>query len=352
MNVQETMQNAREFVCKQGGKLAPLSVSEEELDPSLQEDLSGQVYALEPTSATYPVNYSYPADSGTSEFKFFEDGKQRTIHIGYIKAEYGPHTIILPVHYVVVAAVILQRENSQLSLWTQPELRSGILVERSLVPDQQLLDEFVRAGLDIIDTETPGGDYYQLRNRALQKAKSLRLDAEDTLIRRWRTSTDANAGILVVDGTLMNFRDEENVKRCIGVSKSFGSRYFNVSDHNRVLQMPEFSRSWTFRFHQPGDSINLGPRERISWYLRLRTKVNADPEFGLIRVEISHFYEEQAVEYAERYSKSLISERLPTAYPNPRWDKHLYPIQECENYLSSIMPSVQTITSSMKGAVA
>jgi hypothetical protein len=161
-----------------------------------------------------------------------------------------------------------------------------------------------------------------------------------------------NDEFLVVDGTLMNFRREENVERCIGVSKSFQTRYFSVSDHSRILQMPEFSRSWTFRFHSPDDpddDVHKGARERISWYLRLRERTNQDPEFGLIRVEISQRHTDKASEYANRFSRSLLTERLPTSYPYPRWDKHLYPIRACENYLSSITPSLETISAVMKG---
>ncbi len=351
MNARDTLKNAREFIRKQGGQIAPLPITEEELDPSAQDDQSLETFSLEPTNCQN-VEYSYPDDCGNSEFSFFEDGKQRTLHIGFIETEYGDHTAIIPVHFVVVAAVILQRQERELSLWDQPVIRSGILVEKSLVPNTHALNEFENLGLEIIDTEGLGGDYYVLRNKALQKAKSMRLEVEDELIRRWRTSDDAQNGFLIVDGTLMNFRDEENVRHCIGVSKSFGTRYFTTSEHNRILQMQEFQRSWTFRFHHPGDALNLGVRDRVSWYLRLRTKTNADPEFGLIRVEISHSYHNQATDYANRFSKSLISERLPTSYPDSRWDKLLYPIQECESYLSSVIPSIQTIASSMKGALS
>ena len=87
----------------------------------------------------------------------------------------------------------------------------------------------------------------------------------------------------------------------------------------------------------------------MSWYLRLRDKTHADPEFGLIRIEISKAYADKASSYAERFSRWLLSDRLPTAYPTPRWDKHLYPIRACESYLTSIMPSLATITAGVKG---
>ena len=352
MSTYDSLKKARDFVRSQGGKVAPLSVSEEEINPETQVDLTLQAYALEPTTSCYRVDYKYPDHTNISEFSFFEDGKQRTINIGYIPTQYGSSYALIPVHYFVVAAVILRRQNRQLEVWSEPILQQGILVEKSLVPDQYLLDQFESAGLLVVGTDAQGGDYYNLRSRALQKTKSQRLAIEDELIRRWRLSEEAEDNFLVVDGTLMNFRDEQNVKQCVGVSKSFGSRYFTVSENNRIMQMNEFERSWAFRFHKPEDDLRMGARERISWYLRLRTCANADPEFGLIRVEISRVHSDNAPEYAERFSRSLLSERLPTSYPFPRWDKHLYPIRECETYLASIMPSIETINASMKGVLS
>jgi hypothetical protein len=349
MSSYSVLRKAKEFISAQGGEIAPLPISEEELNPSIQEDLSLQAYSLESMGSCYPVDYSFPDDSACSEFSFFEDGRQRTVQIGSIDTEYGNQHVMIPVHFFVVAAVILQRCDRELKLWGAAEVRQGILVDKSLVPDQHILAQFKDT---IVDTHGQGGDYYELRRYALQTAKVLRLEAENDLITKWRQSQEASDHFLIVDGTLMNLRNEDNVERCVGVSKSFGSRYFPVSDHNRILRMKEFERSWTFRFHSPedeNDSLSLGARERISWYLRLRSRPNVDPEFGLIRVEISRRHAEQAPEYAHRFSRSLLSERLPTSYPTPRWDKHLYPIQACENYLSSVMPSVSTINASMKG---
>lgn len=220
---------------------------------------------------------------------------------------------------------------------------------KSLI-DPDILEKFENEGLAIVDTEPRSdGDYYELRERAVRKAKYQRLEVETKLISQWRSSKETEDKYLIVDGTLMNFRNEHNIERCIGVSKSFGTRYFNISEQNLIMQMKEFERSWTFQFHAPDEDIHQGPRERISWYLRLRKHKHSDPEFGMVRVEISRKYASNASEYADRFSKSLISERFPTSYPLPRWDKHLYPIKACEDYLSSIMPSIETINASVKG---
>lgn len=352
MSAHQTLRQARQFISEQNGVIAPLPISEEELNPTVQDDLSLQAIPLEATYNCYPVNFNFPADSLCSEFSFFEDGRQRTVQIGFIPTTIGNNQVLVPVHFFIVAAVVMKREDCKLKVWSAPRIEQGIFIERSLVPNQRILEGFERAGLNIVHISAQGGDYYDLKRRTLQEAKKRRLEVEDALIAEWRQSNDAENNFLVVDGTLMNFRDEANIEKCVGVSKSFGSRYFSVSDHNRILQMSEFERSWTFRFHSvedENDDLRLGSRERISWYLRLRSQPNVEPEFGLVRVEISQKHANRAAEYADRFSRFLLSDRLPTSYPTSRWDNHLYPITVCENYLSSIMPSISTINASMKG---
>jgi len=353
MNGQAALRKAKDFIAAQGGQVAPLSISEEELNPEAQDDLALQAAPLESMNSVYDVPYDLSKDSDCSEFRFFEDGRQRTIQIGYIRVAYGENLVLIPVHFFIVASVILERENRKLRLWRKPVMKQGIFVPKSLVPNQSLLEQFEMSGLPVVDTElkdvgTPG-DYYDMRRRALRCAKDLRLEVEQELIAEWRRDSKVTDCFLIVDGTLMNMRDERNVERCVGVSKSFGSRYFEIPKHNQIMQMRAAQRSWTFRFHDPGEDTRKGVRERASWYLRLRERQRADPEFGLIRVEISKKYIDNAAGWAERFSRSLLSEGLPTAYPAPRWDKHLYPIRGCENYLSSIMPSIPTITAAMQG---
>jgi len=343
---------AKDFITEQGGETAPLPLSEEEIDPSVQYDQEVTAKLLESKEEVYPVDYDHPEDAGCSEFSFFEDGKQRTVQIGHIRAEIGSAHITIPVHYFVVAAVILQRSGRKLNPWREPAMYEGILIERSLAKSKRILSEFEEKGLAIEGVEVKGGDYYDLRRKALQKVKQLRLDLEQDLITKWRKSEESEGNFLVVDGTLMNLRNERNVDRCVGVSKSFQTRYSNASDYSRITSLEEFERSWSFSFHDPEDEdydLRTGPRERVSWYLRLRTGRNKNPEFGLVRAEISKKYRDEPAKYADQFSRWLLSERLPTSHPAPRWSNHLFPISECENYLTSRMPSTSTINASMKG---
>jgi hypothetical protein len=290
MNGQIALRKAKDFIAAQGGEVAPLSISEEELNPDAQDDLTLQAEPLESMNSVYDVPYDCSRDSNCSEFRFFEDGRQRTIQIGYIRATYPDNLVLIPIHFFIVAAVILERQDRKLRLWRGPLMKQGIFLAKSLIPNQSVLKEFENSGLSVVDTESGEGgapaDYYDMRRRALRRAKDLRLSVEQELIGQWRQDPTAADNFLVVDGTLMNMRDERNVERCIGVSKSFGSRYFEIAKHNQIMQMKAYQRSWTFRFHEPDEDLRKGVRERASWYLRLQDQRHADPEFGIVRMEI------------------------------------------------------------------
>src|SRR4051794_2815894 len=104
MKPHEALQKAKEFINAEGGEVAPLSISEEELNPDTQDDLTLHAEPIESMNQVYNVEYDSHKDSDCSEFRFFQDGRQRTIQVGYIRAVYGEQLILIPVHFFVVAA--------------------------------------------------------------------------------------------------------------------------------------------------------------------------------------------------------------------------------------------------------
>ena len=333
------------------GQVAPSQFSEEELVPSYDTDkVDNRTFEIEPLGSVYKTEVD--VSSGSSEFSFFEDGRQRTIQIGFIPVKHGGATKIIPVHYYSIGAVILKRINKKLSIWNSPILESGIVIHNIAIPDKSKIDQLRQLGVNVLDTSNYENnsngqyDYYILKKWALEAVKKKKQKLEQELIEKWRTNEASNF-FLIIDGSLINLRGEENLKRCIGLSKS---PRMKMNNYDKIMQLKEFERSWTFSFHsnEEDDDVRMGVRERISWYLRLRTKSNGDPEFGLVRSEIHASYKKEAKNLADRFSKALILERLPTDYPENNWDRVLYPIAVCENYLSSIMPSIKTIKASVK----
>ena len=88
-----------------------------------------------------------------------------------------------------------------------------------------------------------------------------------------------------------------------------------------------------------------GKRENIySWYLRLHYNKNyGDNSFGLIRVEVPA--EEEYLKKVDLISSWILLETKPVAFPASRWDRMIYPIKYCEDYLKSKAPSRTLINS-------
>ena len=84
-----------------------------------------------------------------------------------------------------------------------------------------------------------------------------------------------------------------------------------------------------------------------SWYLRIRPNDGQDLYFGLMRIEVAA--SERTLEMADEISRWLLAERSPLSLPDLRWDKMIYPIRDCEQYLKSMAPTKTMLESSMLG---
>jgi hypothetical protein len=76
-----------------------------------------------------------------------------------------------------------------------------------------------------------------------------------------------------------------------------------------------------------------------SWYLRLRDSAGHDPMWGLVRVEIAHparIDEHDVGARADLVSRWILAEASPLAMPDARWDKMVYGIRDCEEFLRAV----------------
>ncbi len=116
----------------------------------------------------------------------------------------------------------------------------------------------------------------------------------------------------------------------MGVVKGHRTRFFDGDDARVVLGLRHGERSSVFR-----------PATRrftpvASWYLRLRPPEGRDPLWGLVRVEASPEPAEPV--RWDAISRWLLAETAPTALPDARWDRMLYPIRDCEEFLRARAP--------------
>ncbi len=326
----------KEFMARNGGVLAAGSILEEDNPLAEEIEHAGETINLERTEARN-VQLDAP-----SNLKFFEDGIQRTLYIGHLITN-GYH---IPVHYCTAAAVILKRVDGRFrfveDLFRKREI---LLVSKSNVPVPSSIDELSRGGIEVVDTGATGKNFNDLCRAAQYQSKDERLALEKIVIEKWAEGFD-DGSFLVIDGTLINLRSEQAVSKCVGVSKEVVERYFELQNHKKIYGLGIGQRSWVFRFKTAEQDQRLGARDRLSWYLRIRDTKGRHPEFGLLRCELSKSHADHCAELADQISQSLFAERYPIAFPDPRWDRLLYPIRQCEQYLRSRCRPIRSVQAS------
>jgi len=158
-----------------------------------------------------------------------------------------------------------------------------------------------------------------LRDSAREAIASRRQYGETELAERWIAAK--TSGWLVMDGAISQIHP-----RVIGVVKSHNTQYFPFPEQGVILGLKAGQRSSMF---QPAQRQGV-----CSWYLRLRENNSDDPYFGLVRIESSPKSSAQA----NQISQWLMAERRPLSLPDNRWDRMIYPIRDCEQYLRSHEP--------------
>jgi hypothetical protein len=191
------------------------------------------------------------------------------------------------------------------------------------------------------DTTEPGPDGapppshpLALLDRAVHFVQADRERAERELAEEWCGRQAAEGGFLLVDGGIQG-SDLLAAARCVlGVVKSHRTLYAEGDALRLVLALAAGERSTAFR-------VSVGRRAPVaSWYLRLRDPAGRDPMWGLVRVEAAlPDPSESPAASARRFdaaSRAVLAEAAPLALPDGRWDKMVYPIRDCEQFLKAI----------------
>lgn len=261
----------------------------------------------------------------------FLDGIQRPCGPVYVNSP-------VPILYGFTAAAIrCRREDSRMRL-------GACLVDESLYLPHKLADSgpYARAGIGTVDTcddEEPDRHPLMLLEKAKKKVSARREHLESALTGKWLSEYGGSGEWLLVDGSINGDYSGLEPRNVVGVIKSHSTQYFDWEDQCRVFSLKVGERSGVF---VPGG------RKRppvYSWYLRLYPSEGRDVYFGLVRVEAAKC--EETLESADRISRWLLAERCPLSLPDARWDRMLYPIYDCEQYLKSIAPPHETLKAVM-----
>lgn len=287
----------------------------------------------EPGGALRAIPVGQPAES---RFTCFLDGIQRATVALY----HGP----VPVVYAYAAAVVRARRDRRMGT-LGGGAASGYATryqeerEAAFFPFRYVDPAAVRAVLDgaeqVIDTgPEDAGEPLPLfppllHARAAQRVNRWREALEAELARRWSAAAGEDDWLLV-DGSLTLSAELAACPRAVGVVKSHRTRFFDGEDARTLLGLEAGERTSVFR---PG-TRSFTPVH--SWYLRLRPRAGRDVFWGLVRVEVAA--SEASVALADEVSRWLLAETAPLALPDPRWDRLLYPIRDCEEYLRARAP--------------
>ncbi|MFW6080243.1 MAG: hypothetical protein ACODAE_11525, partial [Gemmatimonadota bacterium] len=168
------------------------------------------------------------------------------------------------------------------------------------------------------------------RARAAQRANRWREGLERASAERWCRCRPTEAWLLV-DGSLTLSAELAARDRAVGLVKGHRTRFFDGEPARVIAGLGVGERTSVFR---PA-SRSISPVH--SRYLRLRSPEDRDAVRGLVRVEVSP--SDESAEVADRVRRRLLAERTPLSPPDPRRDRPLHPIRDCESFPRSRAPT-------------
>lgn len=268
-------------------------------------------------------------------FTCFMDGMERQRLVMY--------WAMAPVVYGFTAAVVRRRGGDRRMRTDAVGLRS----REALYASGRLIDfdAAFGSGVSVVDIESEGDEVERhpmiLRETARKKVGTVREGLEREITSAWLARYDGAGEWLLVDGSLAGDYDRYDSPNIVGVIKSHQTQYFPMEEQAKVLALEAGQRSGVF--------VPLGRKrpEVYSWYLRLRPNEGRDVYFGLVRVEAAKC--DRTIEMVDELSRWLLAERSPISLPDSRWDRMIYPIRDCEQYLRSVAPTNTMIDASLMG---
>lgn len=261
-----------------------------------------------------------------SGFSAFVDGTQASHVIRHVDG--------VPIIRGTVAAVVRVRRHRRMSTWRHV-VRSGVYAPRGLLSPtlNAALDEL---GATVVDTTVVDGAEviahpYAVRDAAIHFVQKDRERAEQELVKQW---CGAVGEPIFIDGGASGSERVDGDDCVVGVVKSHRTLYAQREGLQTVLRLRNGERSSVFQITSPKRNVVA------SWYLRLREPAGRDPMWGLVRVEIldPRGVSGRAIsDRGDEVSHWILAEAAPIAAPDARWDKMVYGIRDCEEFLRAVM---------------
>lgn len=257
-------------------------------------------------------------------FRAFLDGTQRSAVVNYL----GSIAVVLG-H---VSAVVRERRDRRMHTWREPLVETRIYAPRALLPAvtwNTLGAEYSELLIDTTDGDTAVLAHpFALRDAAFHRVQAHREQLEQRLAEHW---CDEERDALFIDGGLSGSATVAVSGSTVGVVKSHRTLYAEGDALTTVLGLGDGERSSVFRITSPRRTTVA------SWYLRLRDPTAHDPMWGLVRAEVAMPARLDDIgQRADDVSRWILAEVSPLALPDARWDKMVYGIRDCEEFLRAI----------------
>ncbi len=318
--------------------------------PSLEEENyrmreGFQQFAVELVEDKNPdKNFLEVSQQPAERADFFTGSMQRTQLVGHIELE--GHEV--PLHYVIASSIILHRKQRVFHAWKSAVKREYILAPLKFLEDAEELKEEFSGDLPVTLEDTGGEElnYTQLRIAAVNRARDLKWEMRRGLLSKWKDEegTDVNT-LNTINDSLLHTDNAELAENMVGFLRMVYVPFQNRERMVNHLMLPEFHRGQLFKIVDPEKPENT----KYSWFLRMRQVTKAEPEYGLVRLEILAKDDKEAQRRADDISYLIVQERFPVTFPAPQWDKLIFPHKLCNQYLDSLVPSSETIQSYFMG---
>lgn len=266
--------------------------------------------------------------SESNRLRHFLDGIQRQ-RILYYEG-------VVPVFYAYLSAVVRSRVERRMCC-----LHEGIpLLQRDALyaPLRYVdVDGLRQHGIPLRDTEPgePLPSHPALIQQAANRISNDREILERELAQQWlywlrqRGSEDW----LVVDGGIAELASTMTEAHLLGLAKTSTSveRALTPEQMQVVYGLRKGERSSVFAITRAGQAAVY------SWFLRLHDPAKGSLLYGLLRVEMPAA--EGLLAHVDALSAWLMEDRVPLSVPDTRYDRLLYPMRDCEQYLRALAPS-------------
>jgi hypothetical protein len=262
------------------------------------------------------------SDAAVPTFAAFLDGRQSTETKRYLAGG-------VPIVLGSVGAAIRERRDRRLYTW-EHRIERALYVSRAHVGER--VWQVLRDGpLTVRDTsagdDAPAEHPLALRESAFHYVQHDRERVEESLAKRW---CEVERRPLLIDGGISGTESVARSRLAVGVVKSHRMLYGRGESLDVILGLAARERSSVF-------VIASEKRERVaSWYLRLHDRAGRDPLWGLVRVEIA-MQDHDIGARADEVSRWIFAEAQPVALPDNRWDKMVYGVRDCEEFLRAVM---------------